>query len=107
MAFSKHFLYSQEFQLISGFARALAFPGRLEILLKLQAEGPLCVQVLAKGHPISMESLSGHLKILRQAQLIIAEERFPYTFYRIHEKNLKKAIEVLNNFFKRLNEEPD
>ncbi len=106
MAFSKQSLYSQEFQLISSFSRALAFPGRLEILLKLQTEGPLCVQVLAKGHPISKESLSGHLKILRQAQLIIAEERFPYTFYRIHDKNLEKAIEVLNNFFKLLNEEP-
>lgn len=106
MAFSKHSLYNQEFQLISGFARALAFPGRLEILLKLQAEGPLCVQVLAKGHPISKESLSGHLKILRKAQLIIAEERFPYTFYRIHDRNLEKAINVLNGFFKRLKDEP-
>ncbi len=99
MAFSKYFLYNQEVQLISGFARALGFPGRLEILLKLQSEGPLCVQEIAKGHPISMESLSNHLKILREAQLVIAVERFPYTFYSVHEENMKKAKEALAGFF--------
>jgi hypothetical protein len=40
MAFSKFNLYSQELQLISGFNKALGFPGRLEILIKLQMEGP-------------------------------------------------------------------
>jgi ArsR family transcriptional regulator len=99
MAFSKQSLYSQESQMISGFAKALGFPGRLEILIKLQAEGPLTVQQLAKGHPICMETLSQHLKILREAQLVIAEERYPYTFYRVHEKNMKKAQEVLAMFF--------
>jgi DNA-binding transcriptional ArsR family regulator len=99
MAFSKHSLYSHESQLISGFAKALGFPGRLEILLKLQSEGPLTVQRLGKGHPICLETLSGHLKILRKAHLVIAEERYPYTFYRVHEKNMKKAQEVLANFF--------
>jgi DNA-binding transcriptional ArsR family regulator len=99
MAFSKFTLYSQEFQLIGGFFKALSFPGRLEILIKLQMEGPLTVQQIAKGHPICMETISGHLKILRAAHLVIAEERYPYTFYRIHGKNMKKAIEALAGFF--------
>ena len=99
MAFSKFTLYSQELQIISGFARALNFPGRLEILIKLEMEGPLTVQQLAKGHPICMETVSGHLKILRKAHLVIAEERYPYTFYRVHEKNMRKAQEVLAKFF--------
>jgi DNA-binding transcriptional ArsR family regulator len=99
MAFSKFTLYSKEWQLISGFAKALCFPGRLEILYQLQKEGPITVQQLAKGHPICMETISGHLKILREAHLVIAEERYPYTFYRIHEKNMKKAKEALAGFF--------
>jgi DNA-binding transcriptional ArsR family regulator len=99
MAFPKRSLYSQESQLLSGFAKALSFPGRPEILLKLHTEGPLTVQQLAKGHPICMETISGHLKILREAHLVIAEERYPYTFYRVHEKNMKKAQEVLAKFF--------
>ena len=99
MAFPKTHLYSKESQMLSGFAKALGFPGRAEILLKLHAEGPLTVQQLAKGHPICMETVSGHLKILREAHLVIAEERYPYTFYRVHEKNMRKAQEVLAKFF--------
>jgi DNA-binding transcriptional ArsR family regulator len=99
MAFSKFNLYNQEWQLISGFAKALGFPGRLEILVKLQMEGPITVQQIAKGHPICMETISGHLKILREAHLVIAEERYPYTFYRVHTKNMKKAQEALARFF--------
>jgi DNA-binding transcriptional ArsR family regulator len=104
MAFSKHFLYNQEFQLLSSYARSLGFPGRPEILLKLHLEGPLCVQALAEGHPISRESLSGHLKILREAHLVVAEERFPFTFYHLHEQNMEKAEDVLNSFFKKFKE---
>ena len=103
MAFSKHHLYPQDAQIVSGFAKALGFPGRIEILLQLQAEGPISVQPLAKGHPISQETLSQHLKILREAQLVIAEERFPYTFYQVHESNLVKAKEAFAQFFNKLN----
>jgi len=99
MAFSKHSLYSQELQIISGFAKALNFPGRLEILIRLELEGPLTVQQLAKGHPICMETVSGHLKILRKFHLVIAEERYPYTFYSVHKKNMMKAREMLARFF--------
>lgn len=102
MAFSKHYLYPYEIQLISLFMFAYSYPGRLEILLKLKSEGPLCVAEIAKGHPISRETLSGHLSILREAQLITAEERFPYTFYYIHEQNLIKSEEVLNAFFQKM-----
>lgn len=104
MAFSKQNLYRPETQIASATFKALGFPGRLEILFKLYAEGTLCVQDLALGHPISRETLSGHLKILREAGLIIAEERFPYTFYTIDENNIDKAEEVLINFFHKLKE---
>ena len=104
MAFSKHFLYPPEIQLTSQFAFAYSYPGRLEILLKLQSEGPLCVKDIAKGHPISLETFSGHLKILSRAHLIIPEERYPYTFYHNHETNVKKSEEVLNAFFQKLKE---
>lgn len=104
MAFSKQHLYQQQSQLASGFFKALSYSGRLEILFKLYTDGPLCVQDIAKDHPISREALSGHLKILRTAGLVIAEERFPYTFYSIDEKNMDKAEEVLIKFFNQLKE---
>lgn len=99
MAFPKRSLYKKESQIISGFARALCYPGRIEILMLLETEGPLRVEAIAKGHPISKETLSQHLKILREVQLIIADERYPYTFYRIHEENMIKAKEALAWFF--------
>ena len=102
MAFSKQHLYRPETQIAGATFKALGYSGRLEILFKLYAEGPLCVQDLAKGHPISREALSDHLKILRIAGFIIAVERFPYTFYSVDENNIDKAEEVLINFFKQL-----
>jgi ArsR family transcriptional regulator len=102
MAFSKHYLYPEEIQIISHFFLAYSYPGRLEVILKLKSEGPLCVAEILKGHPISRETMSGHLKILREAHLIIPEERFPYTFYHVHEQNLKNSEEALLRFFQLL-----
>ena len=102
MAFSKQHLYRQDTQIASATFKALSYSGRLEILFKLYSEGPLCVQDLALGHPISREALSCHLKILRIAGLIIAEERFPYTFYSVDENNIDKAEEILIQFFAHL-----
>ena len=103
MAFSKNYLYPQELQLISHFSQAFSYAGRLQILLKLQMEGPLTVDTLSQEHPISKETFSEHLKILRENHLIIPEENFPYTFYETHEANLKKSKELLNAFFDKLN----
>jgi DNA-binding transcriptional ArsR family regulator len=102
MAFSKNNLYPQELQLISHFARAFSYSGRLEILLKLQMEGPLTVDTIRIGHPISKETMSGHLKILRENHLIIPDERYPFTFYENHEINLERAEEAFNGFFSLL-----
>ena len=99
MAFSKHSLYRNESQLIGGFARAMGYAGRIEILLRLESEGPITVDELAKGHPICLETLSQHLKILRMAHLVIAEEKYPYTYYRVHNANLKTAREAFALFF--------
>ena len=99
MAFSKSFLYPEELRLISQIAFPLSYPGRLRILLKLHTEGTLSVAEIAKDHPISAETLSGHLKILREAQLVTAEEHYPYTYYTIHEKNMMVAEKTLDSFF--------
>lgn len=99
MAFSKHHLYKRESQLLGGFARAIGYSGRIEILLTLESEGPMTVHALSKGHPICMETLSQHLKILREAHLVIAEESYPYTYYRVHEANLAIARELFAQFF--------
>lgn len=98
MAFSKQYLYNPTDQITSGFAHALSHPARLLIIKQLITHGPCAVQVIAEAHPIHKEALSGHLKILRVAGLVKCEERFPYTFYSIDKKNLKKAYKYLSDF---------
>ncbi len=100
MARSKQYLYPANDQITSSFAKALGHTARLMILRQLQSEGPLCVQVIAEKHPISKEALSDHLKILRDAQLVEWVERFPYTFYSIHIKNMEKAFQCMDSFFR-------
>ena len=99
MALSKQKLYPQDLQLNSNMARALSHPARLLILRQLHTRNPMCVQEIAEKHPISPEALSGHLKILRAAGIVIWYERFPYTFYSLHIQNWKKAMEWLNGYF--------
>ena len=84
----------------------MGYAGRIEILLRLESEGPITVDELAKGHPICLETLSQHLKILRMAHLVIAEEKYPYTFYRVHNANLKKAKEAFALFFNQFAFDP-
>jgi len=98
MAVSKQNLYDSIAQITSGYARALGHPARLLILENLEKDGPSCVQIIAQYHPISPEALSDHLKILREVQLVSWEERFPYTFYSLNERNMAKAKELLNAY---------
>jgi len=99
MAISKQSLYSPDDQIMSNICRALSHSARIQILKQLQTYGTLCVQIIAKDHPISSEALSNHLKILREAHLVEWEERFPYTFYTIHKKNMQKVILHFQIFF--------
>jgi len=99
MAFSKQSLYNIDLQILAGFAKAIGYSGRIEMLLFLEAEGPCTVKELAKGHPICAETLSQHLKILREAQLVIAEEKYPYTIYRIHKGNMARMRKAFAWFF--------
>lgn len=98
MAFSKLNLYDPNDQITCGFMKGFAYPARLDILRRLQHEGPLCVQILAQGYPISKETLSDHLKILRETHLVNWEEKYPYTFYTLDAKNMEMAIQYILSF---------
>jgi ArsR family transcriptional regulator len=101
MAFSKKYLYSIEAQRTSEYCKALAYPARLEILDTLQLKGRLTVHDIHLNHPISRESLSDHLRILRDVKLIEPEEDYPYTFYKVNEANLQQAFQLIAQFMAR------
>ena len=101
MAFSKSHLYPTDLQSLSLQYKAMAYPARLDILFFLHEKGRSTVHEIWMGHPISEEALSGHLKILRTAQLISSIERYPYTFYELHTENFKSALTLIRSFLLR------
>ena len=102
MAFSKANLYPADLQLTSATMKAFANPARLQILFFLHVHGPCRVQEIAENHPVSLETISGHLAILREDHLVSYAERFPYTFYQLDQDNMPKAIAMIRGFLDRL-----
>lgn len=98
MAFSKQYLYPKDKQIKSALFKALAHAARLQILEQLEKEGPICVQVIKEKHKLCYATISGHLKKLREALLVECYERFPYTFYYVNEKRMKKARKLINAY---------
>lgn len=66
--------------------KALAHPIRIEILKKLQGK-EVCVCALNEDIEFSQANLSQHLKILRDAKIVVTEKRGMFIYYRI--KNIK------------------
>ncbi len=102
MAFSKSNQYPKEDQALSLYARALGHPARPNILLQLALEGESCVENITRYHPISQPAMSDHLGILIEARLVTYKEEYPYTYYTLEERNLKRAEKYLKNFFKKI-----
>jgi DNA-binding transcriptional ArsR family regulator len=98
MAFSKKHLYPLEDQLLSEFCKALGYPARPDILRILHQRGKLTVGELHQRYPISEETFSDHLLNLRKTNLIEYEERHPYTYYSLHEKNLAQAMRIMQAY---------
>ncbi|MGC8484163.1 MAG: ArsR/SmtB family transcription factor [Candidatus Baltobacteraceae bacterium] len=63
---------------------ALADPARLRILATLaRASHEVCVCDLTAGFDLNQSTISHHLKILKEAALVIGERRGTWGFYRL------------------------
>ena len=64
--------------------KALADPHRLTMLATLaRAEDEVCVCDFTGALPLEQPTVSHHLKILREAQLVTCERRGTWVYYRI------------------------
>lgn len=68
--------------------KAIADKTRLELLESLLTKN-YCVSALAERNDISESAVSQHLKILREADLVIGEKRGYYVHYTVKRDNLK------------------
>jgi DNA-binding transcriptional ArsR family regulator len=75
---------------------ALADPTRLAVFERL-AKGPAAVQEIANGLPVSRPAVSQHLRVLKQAKLVLDEQIGTRRFYRLNPE----GIEAIRAYFDR------
>jgi ArsR family transcriptional regulator len=70
--------------------RLLADPLRAEIVRRL-ADGPACTSHLVADTGAKQPNVSGHLKLLREAGVVLTEPRGRFTYYRLVPEALQAA----------------
>jgi len=74
---------------------ALGDPNRRQIL-RLLSQGGKAVTELAAEMPISRPAVSRHLRLLKEAKLVIEQAEGTRRIYRLHEQGLEAVREYLD-----------
>jgi DNA-binding transcriptional ArsR family regulator len=92
---------------------ALADPTRRDVFERLRG-GPLPVNALARGLPVSRPAVSQHLKVLKQAGLVAERSEGVRRLYSVRREGLIELRNWIDSFwsdaleaFKREVEKPD
>lgn len=101
---SKNTEFSQEFQNIARFAKAISHPARVAILERLAEKNSCICGQIVEVMPLSQSTVSQHLKELKDAGIINGTIQGPASCYYINYNNLKKNFESLNNLINKLTE---
>jgi len=70
-------------------------------MISLLKNRSLCVNALANALHVSAAAVSQHLRILRDADIVIADKRGYFVHYRINEDTLAEWNEITNNLLGR------
>ena len=76
-------------------AKALAHPARVAILRRLLAHGECVCGQIVSGLPLAQATVSQHLKVLREAGLILGEVDGPRVCYCVDPKAVKRLQELI------------
>lgn len=93
-----------ELRKMAGFFKILSVESRIRMVELLKAR-PFCVNALANHLGITPAAVSQHLRILREADLVIPEKRGYFVHYRINEKTLHLWHEEMQKLLSPLSEE--
>lgn len=99
-------VYARDFTAEADLLKAIADPHRLTILATL-ARSPegVCVCDFTEGMPINQSSVSHHLAILRDAEIVTSERRGTWAYYSLTpdvRDRLVKALELVLSPKRRL-----
>ena len=85
--------------------KALSDPTRREIL-KLLSEGDMAANEIVQHFNMSQPSISKHLEILKQAELVTAEKKGQFVIYSINLTVLQSVLgDFLQIFYKKSGED--
>lgn len=76
--------------------KALSVDTRVRIVLLLK-ERALCVNALAARLEVSPSAVSQHLRILRDADLVIPDKRGYYVHYELNSETLSRWRELVDD----------
>lgn len=78
--------------------KALGHPVRLKILYHLsRQEGYYCGDLVGLVG-MAQSTVSHHLKLLKDAGLVLTEEKGTYVCYRVNREQLKDLVECIGQF---------
>lgn len=86
-----------EAQRLARIFKALAVDTRVR-MVQLLKDRALCVGALSARLDVTQGAVSQHLRILRDADLVIPEKRGYYVHYRLNEKTLLKWKDAVERF---------
>lgn len=78
--------------------KTLSVDSRIQII-QLLKDRALCVGALCAQLQITQGAVSQHLRILREAGLVVAEKRGYYVHYRLNEKTLAEWKDEIEHLF--------
>jgi DNA-binding transcriptional ArsR family regulator len=79
---------------------ALAEPRRRDILEMLASSGTLPASAICEKFKVSSAAISQHLKVLRQAQLVVMEKRGQQRIYQINTNSFSQLEDWLSKMTK-------
>ncbi|MHB8624259.1 MAG: ArsR/SmtB family transcription factor [Sulfuricaulis sp.] len=78
---------------------ALGDVTRQQILLIFEPDEEICVNDIARLFKISRPAVSHHLKVLRNAELLICEKRGKEVYYRVNLHYCAHVMRTAQDFF--------
>jgi ArsR family transcriptional regulator len=79
--------------------KAIGHPVRVQMLdLLSRSEGQLCVCELETYFPLSQSTISHHLRVLREADLVGAEQRGLWAYYYVRRDTVAQLRERLTHW---------
>ena len=88
----------ENWERFSRFFSALGDTTRQQILLVFEPGEEICVNHIARLFKISRPAISHHLKVLRNAELLVCEKRGKEVYYRINQAYCVEVMRTVYEF---------